>query len=213
MTTVGFGGGPGGVDQPQIGGVWPVASAWVTEALARRDPMDGWSSLQRNTLFTHATLYPDLWYGIWTGPDSYFGPDAERPGEADAHLATALTDYPALNVHVHLGPIRALLGLLGVRPTAAGLEIAPRLPTESFAVTFPALSIRSAPDRIEIGYVAGADDTIALGLRVPSALRGTPVVAEQDGAGVPVTVDGERAEVRVVVRGGVRTTVTLAAAP
>lgn len=213
MTTVGFGGGPGGVDQPQVGGVWPVASAWVTEALAARDPMEGWSSLQRSTLFTHATLYPDLWYGIWTGPDSYFGPDAERPGEADAHLATALTDYPALNVHVHLGPIRALLGLLGVRPTAAGLEIAPRLPTESFAVTFPALSIRSAPDRIEIGYVAGADDTIALGLRVPSALRGTPVVAEQDGAGVPVTVDGERAEVRVVVRGGVRTTVTLAAAP
>lgn len=93
--------------QPQIAGVWPVANAWTTEAYAQRDAAAGWDSFTRNTLFTHAAEYAGLWYGIWTGPDSFFGPDAERPGEADAHLATALTDYPALNTHIHTSPLRA----------------------------------------------------------------------------------------------------------
>jgi hypothetical protein len=199
----------GGIDKPQIGGVWPVANAWTTEAFARVDGARGWSSFVRNTLFRHAEEYPGLWYGIWTGPDSYYGPDAERPGEADAHAATALTDYPALNVHVHTSPLRALMGLLGIEGRRDGLRIAPRVPSARWNVQWPRLGLAVAPDEVRGRYRASADDAITLQIAVPWDARTRGAVAEVDGA--PATVelvdgpDGAGAEVRfaVTVRAGV----------
>ncbi len=165
------GGGSGGVDQPLVGGIWPVANAWLTAAYGRRDPDAGWSSLVRNTLAAHAEAYPDLWYGIWTGPDSFNGPAHERPGEADAHAATALTDYPALNAHIHTSPLRALVGLLGIRGTAAGLVIEPHVPTETFHVIFPRLSLASEPDHLSGSVTAAASRSIQMRVLLPSGLR------------------------------------------
>ncbi|MGB8330401.1 MAG: hypothetical protein WCE62_09760 [Polyangiales bacterium] len=161
----------GGLDQPQVGGIWPVANAWLTQMYAVSDPSAGWSSFIRNSLTAHAKTYPELWYGIWTGPDSYNGPDHERPGQADAHLATALTDYPALNAHVHTGPLRALQGLIGVSGTPDGIRIDPRVPTETFTVVWPRLTVRSLPDAIRGTVTASADELIELGVTVPTGLR------------------------------------------
>ena len=181
----------GGPDVPQIAGVWPVANAWTTEAYAQRDPTAGWDSFTRNTLFTHAAQYPDLWYGVWTGPDSFFGPDAARPGEADAHQATALTDYPALNAHVHTSPLRALVGLLGIRGTRDGLVIAPRVPTETFQVVFPRLSLRSAPTLLEGSYAPVGAGDVVLRVRLTSALAAaTALHVQVDGADVASARDG-----------------------
>ena len=191
MTTVSLGEGGAGIAQPQIGGVWPVASAWVTDAWSRRDPERGWSSFVRNTLFTHATLHPDLWYGIWTGPDSYNGPDHERAGEADAHIATALTDYPALNAHVHVGPIRALLAVLGVEVTARGLVVAPRVPAERWTVRLPRLWLEHAADRFAGRTFATVEAPVELRVRLPLALRGAPVRVMVDGSAAVSTIDGD----------------------
>ena len=201
LTTIAYDGSHGSATQPQIGGVWPVASAWVTEAWSRRDPMRGWESLGRNTLFTHATLYPDLWYGVWTGPDSYDGPAADRPGEADVSAVTAHSDWPAMNVHAHLGPLRALLGLLGVRPTAAGLDVVPRVPTATYAVHMPRLSIDSAPDRMRVRYTPLADDAITLRVAVPFGTSPIPSVTI-DGVAVTPTLDAGLVVVPAAVHAG-----------
>jgi len=182
----------GGPDLPLIGGIWPVANAWLTGAYARRDPAEAWSSFTRNTLAAHAEAYPGLWYGIWTGPDSFNGPDDERPGEADAHLATALTDYPALNVHVHTGPLRALPELVGVNGTRDGLRITPRLPTETFSVVWPRLEVRGTPQSIEGRYAASADGPVVMEIALPSGLRSGPVRVAVDDAVVEAEVAGER---------------------
>jgi hypothetical protein len=202
MTTVPLGaaGTPGGVDMPQIGGVWPVASAWVTAAWSRRDVEAGWSSFLRNTLFTHAELYPELWYGVWTGPDSYNGPDHPRAGEADAHAATALTDYPALNVHVHLGPLRALVALLGVSADARGLTVAPRIPGGRWSVSLPRLAIDHAANRVAITVRVASAGPLELRVRCPSGLASGPIAARVDGALVPVAREGELAVVAVDAR-------------
>jgi Glycosyl hydrolase 36 superfamily, catalytic domain len=168
---VASGGSVGGIDQPQVGGIWPVANAWLTEMYARSDARAGWSSFIRNSLTAHAKAYPELWYGIWTGPDSYNGPDHERPGEADAHAVTALTDYPALNTHVHSSPLRALQSLLGVSGTPSGVRIDPRVPAETFSVIWPRLTVRSQPDAISGTITASATELIELGVTVPSGLR------------------------------------------
>lgn len=185
---VGSGGSTGDIDEPQVGGVWPVASAWLTEAYALHDPARGWDSLVRNTLFAHARAFPHLWYGVWSGPDSYYGPDAERPGEADAHLATALTDYPVLNTHAHASLLRALFAVAGIRGEAAGITIAPRFPTETFAIAWPQLALASTPTSIE-GTLHVASAPYQLRVRLPSGVA-SPQVAV-DGAVVPSTRDGD----------------------
>jgi hypothetical protein len=172
-----------GPDQPLVGGVWPVANAWLSEAYARRDADEGWSSFVRNTLAAHARAYPDLWYGIWTGPDSFNGPEHPRPGEADAHPATALTDYPALNMHVHTSPLRALAGLVGIEPTATGIAITPRVPSERFSVHWPRLGIDVRRDSIGGYYVARDAGGSTLDVALPGGLR--------DRATVAVTIDGQ----------------------
>jgi len=182
----------GGPDRPLVGGIWPVANAWLTGAYARRDPDEAWSSFIRNTLAAHAERYPDLWYGIWTGPDSFNGPDNGRPGEADAHLVTALTDYPALNMHVHTGPLRALMEIVGVEGTRDGLRITPRLPTDTFNVAWPRLQVRSTPASIEGQVVARSDGPLAMEVALPQGLRGHVALhAMAEGVEVPFTGTGD----------------------
>jgi hypothetical protein len=152
------------------------------------DPVAGWDSFARNTLFRHAETFPELWYGIWTGPDSWNGPDHERAGEADAHPATALTDYPAFNAHIHGSPLRALQALAGIRGTRDGLVIAPRLPTETFTIAWPRLRLASRPDAIEGTLVASADGSVELRVTLPSGLAAVPLRVTVDGAEVPHTV-------------------------
>jgi hypothetical protein len=200
---IGAGGEVGGPDKPLVGGIWPVANAWLTAAYARRDASEAWSSFRRNTLAAHAEKYPDLWYGIWTGPDSFNGPDNARPGEADAHLVTALTDYPALNSHMHSSPVRALTDLVGVSGTRDGLRILPRLPTETFAVDWPRLRVHSTPQVIDGSYVAAADGPVVLEVALPSGLRGGAVpTVTVDGAVTTATVDADVARFTLPARAG-----------
>ena len=178
-------GSVGGLDQPQVAGIWPVANAWLTEMYAMSDASAGWSSFIRNSLTAHAKAYPEIWYGIWTGPDSYNGPDHERPGEADAHAVTALTDYPALNTHVHSSPLRALRGLLGVSGTPTGIRIDPRVPTETFSVLWPRLTIQSRPGSMSGSVTASATELIELRVTVPSELRQGELIVTAASTSVP----------------------------
>lgn len=184
--TIGTESGVGGPDRPLIGGIWPVANAWLTGAYARRDVNQAWSSFVRNTLAAHAEHYPDLWYGIWTGPDSFNGPDNDRPGEADAHLVTALTDYPALNVHVHTGPLRALMDLVGVSGSRDGVRIIPRVPTDTFTVEWPRLKLYSSRLSIEGELTVSSDGGLVVQVALPRGL--------QDVEQVSVSVDGTAVE-------------------
>ncbi len=188
--TIGTDTGVGGPDRPLVGGIWPVANAWLTGAYAHRDANQAWSSFTRNTLAAHADAYPDLWYGIWTGPDSFNGPDNPRPGEADAHLVTALTDYPALNAHMHTGPLRALMQIVGVEGTRDGLRITPRVPAETFAVEWPRLRVHGTPQSIEGQFTASSDGPVQMEIALPSGLRGAAAVhVTTDGVDAAASVD------------------------
>lgn len=208
-TPMGEPGGGGGVDEPQLSGVWPVANAWLTEAYARRDPAAGWDSFVRNTLFTHAETFPDLWYGIWTGPDSWNGPDHERAGEADAHPATALTDYPAFNAHIHTSPLRALQSLAGVRGTRDGLVIAPRLPTETFTIHWPRLHLAYRSDAVEATLVTSADGAVQMEVRLPSGLAEGAVRVTVDGTEAAASVEGGVVRFSIDARAGVAATLRI----
>jgi hypothetical protein len=110
------------------GGVWAALSAATTWGLALHDPDAAWRSLARQSLAAHARAYPHVWYGIWSGPDSYNAHDAEAPGQTFVQPATPMREFPVMNSNAHAGPLLALLAVLGVESTPGGFTVTPRVP-------------------------------------------------------------------------------------
>lgn len=110
------------------GGTWPAMHGIAVPAYAAVDPAEAWRLLLEASMANHAVVYPQIWYGIWTGPDSYNAAYAERPGETFVHLATPMIDFPAANMNIHSGPLVAVEHLVGLMPAPDGVILAPRMP-------------------------------------------------------------------------------------
>ena len=67
-------------------------------------------TLVGTTLFAHANAFPQMWAGIWSGADGYFGPSGgAAPGAPWASEVTPMTDFPTLNNNQHALPLLAAL--------------------------------------------------------------------------------------------------------
>src|SRR5579872_1577353 len=93
---------PGLFDQGTVvrGGIWPSLNQTLVWALAASDPATAWDEWKKNSFAAHAEAYPDIWYGIWSGPDSYNAPFSKTPG-ATGSPGFKGTDFPVLNLHSH----------------------------------------------------------------------------------------------------------------
>jgi cellobiose phosphorylase len=63
------------------GGVWASINGTLIWALAMKDGAMAWDEWKKNTLARHAEAYPNIWYGIWSGPDFYRSVLSPHPGE------------------------------------------------------------------------------------------------------------------------------------
>ena len=122
------------------GGVWAALNGLLAKAYAKYDPALAWRSLEKQSLFAHARAYPNIWYGIWSGPDAYNAHDACEPGQTFVHPATPMQEYPIMNSNAHAGPLMALLACLGIEPGPSGIEIAPPDKARAWKIETPLLS-------------------------------------------------------------------------
>jgi len=132
-------------------GIWPSINGTLIWALSLVDGQMGWDEWKKNTLAYHAENFPDVWYGIWSGPDTYNSdlskypgqtvfneglltgePEDGEEGELIGHLATAWTDFPVFNLHPHAWPLYDVTRLVGINFNREGVEINPTLPKDSF---------------------------------------------------------------------------------
>jgi hypothetical protein len=90
-------------------GVWAAINGLLAWGYALHDTGLAWRCLESQSLAAHARAYPVVWFGIWSGPDSYNAHYAERPGETFIHPATPMQEFPVMNSNAHAGP---LLGLI-----------------------------------------------------------------------------------------------------
>jgi len=133
------------------GGTWAAIDSWLTLAWSRRDPVRAWSFFLGTTLAAHAEAFPEIWYGIWSGPDSYNADYHPRPGETfDLHF-TPMVEFPVMNMNRHAGPLYAFLGFLGIEATEKGLRIDPRLPLMEYDIQMSHFGLRRTRDE-ESGY-------------------------------------------------------------
>ncbi len=141
-----------------IGGVWPSINGTLIWALAQVDGKMAWDEWKKNTLAVHAQSYPDIWYGIWSGPDTYnstlskyagqTGFDerflSDNPPEGWFGLGANWTDFPVMNMHPHAWPLYSAARLLGIRFTTEGLEFQPTLPKTAYRFESPLLGFEKS---------------------------------------------------------------------
>ncbi len=106
------------------GGIFAAINGTLVWALALVNGSMAWDEWKKNSLARHAEAYPDMWYGIWSGPDAYHSVLSKDPGHTEP-------DFPVMNMHAHAWPLYSAAKLLGLEFHENGINFRPDLPLPS----------------------------------------------------------------------------------
>jgi len=163
------------------GGIWPSLNATLVWALAQSNGEMAWDEWKKNTLARHAEVYPDVWYNTWSGPDTLNSTVSKHPGETVNAGFLRYTDFPIANLHSHACTLYSAAKLLGLEFTEAGVELAPRLPLESYRFDSPLLGFVKGPGGYEGWYAPSKAGEWRVRLKLPEG------VTELHGKSAPGT--------------------------
>ncbi len=136
------------------GGIWPSLNQTLIWALATIDPAMAWDEWKKNSFARHAEIYPHIWYGIWSGTDSYNSTVSKQAGETVNNIYFHGTDFPVLNLHSHACSLYSVSKLVGLEFNEHGLAISPDLPVESYRFESPLFGVIKAGAGIYEGWYA-----------------------------------------------------------
>jgi hypothetical protein len=155
------------------GGVWPSLNQTLIWALARVDGAMAWDEWKKNSFARHAEVYPQVWYGTWSGPDVLNSAISKHPGETTGGKPFGWTDFPVFNMHTHACPLYSTTKLMGLEFNENGLMLAPKLPLESFRFESPLLGVIKTAKGYEGWYNPSVRNTwsVSLSLSVEDAKR------------------------------------------
>ena len=154
------------------GGVWPSLNQTLIWALAKVNPAMAWDEWKKNSFARHAEVYPQVWYGTWSGPDVLNSASSKHPGETTGGKPFGWTDFPVLNMHTHACPLYSATKLLGLEFTEMGIALTPALPVSSFRFESPLLGIIKSADGYEGWYAPQSQNTYSIRVRLsPEELK------------------------------------------
>jgi hypothetical protein len=169
------------------GGIWPSLNQTLIWALATIDPAMAWDEWKKNSFARHADIYPDVWYAIWSGTDSYNSFRSKLPGETVNAQYFHGTDFPVLNLHAHACAMYSTTKLFGLEFTEDGLAISPDLPGESYRFESPLIGvIKSAGGSFEGWYAPSQAGTWSININLPLATLKRLTEAQVNGASVAI---------------------------
>jgi hypothetical protein len=179
------------------GGVWPSLNQTLIWALARVDGAMAWDEWKKNSFARHADVYPQVWYGIWSGPDVINSALSKHPGETTGGKPFGWTDFPVLNMHTHACPLYSATKLLGIEFTDKGVVLSPKLPLQTFRFESQLLGFAKSARGYEGWYNPSVRNTwtVRLSLPVDEAKRLQHV--DVNGLRVRTRVDQGTFELRV----------------
>ena len=195
------------IQEPVVGSegraqVWPAITGLLTWAYTRDRPDLAWRSIVRNAYYAHAEAYPEIWSGIWSGPDGTEGFRSSNAGRAWTSLATPMTDYPVMNANPDAMGLLGILRVAGIEPTRGGLRIRPVVPDDRFVLDTELLRVEMSPGDIQGEYRAINDGAIAL-VFTPGA-RARVTDASVRGASVTPATNAEDVRLDLRFRAGER---------
>jgi hypothetical protein len=146
------------------GGVFLAISGTLVWALALVNGSVAWDEWKKNSLARHAEVYPDLWYGIWSGPDAYHSVLSKTPGHTEP-------EFPVMNMHAHAWPLYSAAKLLGLEFHEAGINFHPDLPLPEYEFASPLLGFKKSPDGFSGWYAPAAAGHWNIEIDLPDADR------------------------------------------
>ena len=127
-------------------------------ALALESGPLAWDEWKKNSLAMHAEAYPEIWYGVCSGPDYYNSVLSRYPGQTmfseapspdhktQGELGFNWTDFPVMNMHPHAWPLYSAAKLLGLEFHERGVSFKPGLPLTEYELTSPLLGFKKSRD-------------------------------------------------------------------
>jgi hypothetical protein len=158
-------------------GVWPSINGTLIWALALADGKLAWDEWKKNTLARHAEVHPEIWYGIWSGPDYYNSVLSKYPGQTfflDSQeqktqgSRSFWTDFPVMNMHPHAWPLYSAAKLLGLEFTPDGMEFSPKLPLQEYRFRSPLLGFLKSSGGYEGWYDPSAPGEWVIKVSLPA---------------------------------------------
>ena len=150
------------------GGVWPSINGTLIWALALHNGALAWDEWKKNSLAVHAEKYPEVWYGTWSGPDTYNSVLSKHPGQTMIALPSpddqstqkewgmSWTDFPVMNLHPHAWPLYSSAKLLGLDFHQKGIRFQPGLPLAEYEFTSPLLGFKKTKSGYSGWYAPSA---------------------------------------------------------
>jgi len=135
------------------GGIWHAMNALLTWGYSQYDTKKAMNSLRKNSMAQRAEVYPNLWYGIWSGPDAYIANYAENPGEAFYHLATPMSDFPLMNLNIHACYLLSIIKMAGFEADFDGITIDLKRIGEYYSFKSPFISIELNSQHLSIDII------------------------------------------------------------
>ena len=182
----------------ELGAIWPSLNQTLVWALADIDPAMAWEEWKRNTLACHAEAYPDIWYGVWSGNDSWNSSLSKHPGGAADEQYFRGTDFPVLNVHAHACSLYSASKLLGIEFTPAGMKLSLRLPAESYRFDSSLVGVIKTNGRYEGWYMPSHSGVWKMEITLPEEAAKTMSSAEVNGKRSPIQRQSDGA---IILRG------------
>jgi len=167
------------------GGIWPSINGTLIWALALAGGPSAWDEWKKNSLAMHAEAYPEIWYGIWSGPDSYNSVLSKHPGQtmfgeppvdgkpSPTDWGINWTDFPVMNMHPHAWPLYSAAKLLCIDFQEDGVNFAPALPLSEYEFSTPLVGFSKSPRGFAGWYAPHAGGNWKIEIRLPEAEMAT----------------------------------------
>jgi len=192
--------------EQEEGGIWFAINGPAAVALSRFDRGLGWDEVKRNSLGWHGHVYPETWYGIWSGPDAWNSVFSDRPSET-WYMKTPIINtgpqmYPVQNAHAHCQTMWAVARMAGITPRAEGWVVDPRIPMERYSFDCALYSLQVSPGVIGGRVKVFAADEFEIRVKLPEGWRPGSVSARVGGRDVPLTRDADSVAFKIRTGGG-----------
>lgn len=130
------------------GGIFAAINGTLIWALALVNGEMAWDEWLKNTLARHSETYPEMWFGIWSGPDAYHSVFSKYPGGTGP-------DFPVLNMHAHAWPLYSSVKLLGAQFLRQGIRFKPVIPLDAYEFNSALLGFKKDANGYSGWYAPG----------------------------------------------------------
>lgn len=157
------------------GGTWHALNSLLAWGLRIRAPEKAFEFLKKISMHHRAEIYPNIWYGQWSGPDSYNADDADRPGEAFFHASTPMCDFPFMNNNLHAGFLAAIIRYAGIEASFERITIDVSI-DHDFTFRSKIVNIEKSPSLIKIEPGIAFKDQVSIEIIIPESIASNTII-------------------------------------